>query len=182
MLSSFSWLQFSIFILLGLAVYYGYVLVVYYGRELHRWITGRRNRLPGAIDQFEQAEAVEASAGEAVNNMQVVVADRSTEQTGSSPNGQQVSLFPIVSKEVEEDDIEKVANKAIGKVMAVLTAAKAGPITREEIEERFRSVLQGFGHLKDTPHQETINQIIERGCMHQFSLRFEAEVLRKLWD
>jgi hypothetical protein len=183
MLSSISWLQFTAFILLGLVIYYCYVVVVYYGRELRQWVSGRPTLLPDAGAQLEQAGSIVEAAVGTVNGVKEMVSDPPNGQTAAVPLGQQPSLFQQTGSRIDGDvDIYKAADKAIGRIVAVLRAAKESPLTREEIENRLRSVLEGYGELKDTPHQEAINQIIQRACIHQFNVRVEADTLERIWN
>jgi hypothetical protein len=182
MLDSISWLQFTAFIVLALVIYYAYVLVVYYGRELRLFIARRWGMLPDAVDQFEQDGRMADPSGSPVNEAEEVVQFTPIEQLPAPPPAQQAGLFHQAGSKVDDDaDIYRAADKAIGKVMAVLHAAKASPVSREEIEERLRSVLAGYVELRDTLHQEAINQIIQRACIHQFNLRLEVNTLERLW-
>jgi hypothetical protein len=155
MLQSISWSQFISFIFFGLLMYYGYILIRYYGLEIRHWISDRRGQSFDVAAQSEEGLITKEPAAEVAKEVAV--------------------------KEGEDLDLFKVTDTAIGKVTAMLNAAKASPISRGEIEERLRSVLTGFGELRNTQHQETINQIIERACVHHFNIRIEMEALRKLW-
>ncbi len=182
MLGSISWLQFTAFIVLALIIYYTYVLVVYYGRELRLFMARRWGILPDAGGQLEEdgpvAEPAEGLGKEGKEVMPLLL----NEPASTLPPSQQPSLFQQTGSSIEDEgDIYRSADKAIGKVMAVLHAAKASPVSREELEERLRSVLEGYGELRDTPHQEAIKQIIQRACIHQFSLRLEEDMLERLW-
>jgi hypothetical protein len=166
---------------LGLVVYYSYVLFCYYGSELRLWITGRRARLSGPVAQLEGEGTIEEALSGAVGQEQIATVRRSAGGAVLPAEGQQASLFPADPGQQVDQDPDRVTDKAIGAVNATLNAAKGSPITREEIAERLCSVLEGYGELKDTQHQETINQIIQRACTYLFNIRLEAEALQKLW-
>jgi hypothetical protein len=183
MLSSISWLQFSTFIFLGLVGYYGYVLVRYYGRELNAWLTGRPYGLEKTVEPGEAAGTlIEEPLSEQAMPAPPVIATGVAEQVASPAQGQQASLFTALAEVRGEQDLFKVTDKAIGTINTMLNAARGSTITREEIEERLRSVLQGYQRLRDTPHQEAIDQIIQRACRYLFNIRLEPEALEKLWN
>jgi hypothetical protein len=56
MLHSISWGQFSLVIFIGLAVYYGYVLIRYYGQGMQQFAQGNKNRVDEKVTSRERAQ------------------------------------------------------------------------------------------------------------------------------
>ncbi|HTR29901.1 MAG TPA: hypothetical protein VMH27_11570 [Puia sp.] len=153
MLKSISWSQFGLFLLLGAIVYYGWVAIRYYGRELR----GFANRKATEKDPAEGAQSADAA------------------------DTAQPTLFKEASADESAPELFKVMEKVITKLKSLVGEMTGKGIQRQELLDRLKAALAGYHHLKRTPYQVAINNYIERTCRTNFSLPLSEVDLEELW-
>jgi hypothetical protein len=154
MLSSISWGQFLLFMLVATCVYYGYVAVRFYRIEISALLRGQRPG--GPAGQPAVAGAVPAKQG---------------------------SIFPSTAPTGSEDaEMFKVMEKVVGLLKGLISDGVTSGIGREDLLDHIRGVLGSYRQLRKTPYQEAINNFLERSCATNFSLPLSAEDLAGLWD
>jgi hypothetical protein len=155
MLHSISWARFSAFIIIILVIYYGYVLLRFYERELRALVGVGKG---GSDGMTRETADVKKEKGV---------------ESGQAP------LFPETVGETPE--MFKVMEKVILLLRQVVSEAAATGVRREELEDRIRMVLSGYRQLVKTPYQVSINNFISRVCTTTFSLRLSEAEIAGLW-
>jgi hypothetical protein len=156
MLHSISWAQFGAVVTIGLVIYYGYVLLRFYGRELRALVGGGG---AGADGVMEVPAAVKKEKGAASG---------------------QATIFPEAAVG-ETPEMFKVMEKVIVLLRQVVGEAVEKGVRREELEDRIRMVLSGYRQLVRTPYQVSVNNFISRVCTTNFSLRLSDAEIAELW-
>jgi hypothetical protein len=156
MLHSISWARFGAVLFIAMVIYYGYVLLRFYGRELRALVTG----------------------GNAGNNG--MTQEIKGEKKGTGMEGGQAPLFPEAGVG-ETPEMFKVMERVVLLLRQVVSEAAATGVKREELEERIRMVLSGYRQLVKTPYQVSVNNFISRVCMTAFSLRLSDADIVELW-
>ena len=154
MLSTISWGQFILFLLLVAAIYYAYVALRFYRREFIGLVRGH--------------QAATAAIG------------KPSAAAPSQPK--QVAMFPEASPAGGEDtELFKVMEKVISLLKGVVSDGLTSGIGRDDLLDHLREILGGYRQLRKTPYQEAINNFIDRICSSNFSLQLSAEDLAGLW-
>lgn len=154
MLKQISWAQFGFFLFAAIVVYYLYVLVRFYHKEIGDLLAGKKRRPAPARK--------EASA------------------SPTSVDGGQASLFGT-DRPDETPELFKVMEKVISDLKTLVGVAVADRWGAEELKDRIQEVLGKFGQLKKTPYQIAINNYIVRVCSSNFSLVLDEDELEGLW-
>jgi hypothetical protein len=170
MLHSISWGQFGAFIFIGLVVYYGYVLVRFYHRELIAFVRGKKMVAGESVQGSAVAEDGRAEVG------------REKENGPGGVAGEQGTIFPAAVPEGNPaPEMFKVMEKVVLLLRQVISDGVATGVRRDELEHRIRQVLSGYRQLVDTPYQTPINNFIARSCATHFSLPLSDEEVAGLW-
>jgi hypothetical protein len=189
MLHAISWARFGAVLVVGLVVYYGYVLLRFYRRDLVALVRGKRSGVKGAGEGAETAVKVDRSGpkGPGVAATNRGMADQRPERAAdgvwpkAKAEGGQAALFPG-DREGETPELFKVMEKVIALLRQMFSEAAASGIRREELEDRIRTVLAGYRQLVKTPYQVSINNFIQRSCTTAFSLLLSDSEIARLWD
>jgi hypothetical protein len=168
MLNTISWLQFGLGLLTGLVLYYAFVLLSFYGKELKQFLQRRKDDPSPRTDSSVQGQP---SGGDAASR-----------QAASSSMGRaQPNLFPPEGATRDKPELFRVMEKVIALLRAVVEEGSATGITRDELLQRFRQVLSAYGHLKKTPYEVAINNYLQRTCTTHFSVMISDPDLAGLW-
>ena len=173
MLHSITWGQFGLVIFIGLVLYYGYVLLRFYGREMRGFAQGKKNGADWKAAAREQARAAPEPAK--VGPAGVVIGQRP--QRMESGQGK---IIPETAMG-ETPDLFKVTEKVIMLLRQVVNEAAATGVRRDELEDRMRMLLSGYRQLVKTPYQVSVNNFISRACMTTFSLQLSDREIAELW-
>ncbi len=164
MLHSITWGQFGLVIFIGLVLYYGYVVVRYYGRELSGFAQGNKNRQDRKGAKLEPAEEAKGAVTGGTS-------------VGDQAAGQGSMFSERAAVEGQTPELFKVMEKVIVLLRQVVSEAAATGVRREELEDRIRMLLSGYRQLVKTPYQVSVNNFISRACATNFSLRLtDAEI------
>jgi hypothetical protein len=197
MLHAISWARFGAVLFIGLVIYYGYVFLRFYRRDLVALLRGDRSGRKGMAESVETAVKVaQGEVNEVGAGVDRGVADRKSAraaggaertesadvvQTPAKAEGGQAALFPG-DKEGETPELFKVMEKVVKLLRQMFGEAAATGVRREELEDRIRTVLSGYRQLVKTPYQVSINNFIQRSCTTAFSLLLSDSEIMRLWD
>lgn len=203
MLQSISWLQFGSFIFISLAVYYGYVLYRFYGREVLAFIgLGKDGMDEGGAELVRAAD--EKGVGSEVRNAGL---DEKTGEAGKAGNGEgsergaseegvaeqevvhgeslpgegQGVLFDVSAAGQSQPQMFKVMEKVVGLLRVLMNDGAATGVRREELEGQIQQVLGKYRHLLRTPYADTVNHFIMRCCMTQMGFSMTEDDVGRLW-
>jgi hypothetical protein len=161
MLHSISWARFGAFIIIILVIYYGYVLLRFYARELRALVGVGKGDSDGMTRETVEVKKVKGV------------------ESGQAP------LFPEAQVEAgvgETPELFKVMEKVVMLLRQVVSEAASMGVRREELEDRIRMVLSGYRQLVKTPYQVSINNFIQRSCSTTFSLLLSDKEVAGLWE
>jgi hypothetical protein len=136
------------------ALYYGYVAVRFYRREIMGLLRGAKNN-----QQTSNAQAP------AVN---------------SRPAPEQGTMFPVTSSD-QASELFKAMEKVIGLLKQMISDGVTSGIGRDDLLDHIRELLAQYRHLRRTQYQIAINNFLVRSCASNFSLPLADEDLAKLW-
>jgi hypothetical protein len=188
MLQSISWARFGAVLFIGLVIYYGYVLLRFYGRELRALFGGGEAGLNGTR---QGTEGMKVGSGVVEGAAGIGAAESGTAGGGASGvgvdqapqrrDGGQGKIFPEAAGE-ETPELFKVMEKVIVLLRQMVNEAAATGVRREELEDRIRILLSGYRQLVKTPYQVSINNFIARTCTTNFSLMLSDREIAGLWE
>jgi hypothetical protein len=135
-------------------VYYVYVGVRFYWREVLEFFAGQ-----GA----EVKTSLRAVDGKVEDSGQPTLFKAEGPAAGESPE-----LF-------------KVMEKAITVLKGVISQGASSGTGTEELTDHIREVLGGYRQLRGTQYEVAINNFLVRICATNFSLVLDADMLRRLW-
>jgi hypothetical protein len=171
MLRSISWLQFSIFLLAVLLVYYGYWAWRFELAWIRRVLAvmldsgsasaGTNVVAPGGLSPAEKEQAV---AGE--------VPAASSAQEAKAGNTSSVAA---------DMDGFRETDLVIKQLKGGLEEAVRSGLDRQGIERGIRKILADHPGLMDTPFEVTVNAFIERTCRASFGWELKGDGLAGLW-
>lgn len=183
MLQSISWARFGAGVFIGLVIYYGYVLLRFYGRELSA-LLGRGEVSSNGIRQGTEVTKVGSGFVEGSGGSGAAEASAARGVVGQAPQrmeGGQGTMFPEAAVG-ETPELFKVAEKVIVLLRQMVNDAAATGVRREELEDRIRMLLSGYRQLVKTPYQVSINNFIARTCTTNFSLMLSDREIGELWE
>jgi hypothetical protein len=176
MLQSISWARFGAVLFIGLVIYYGYVLLRFYGRELRALFGGGEAGLNGTR---QGTEGMKVGSGVVEGAAGIGAAESGTAGGGASGvgvdqapqrrDGGQGKIFPEAAGE-ETPELFKVMEKVIVLLRQMVN------------EAAIRMVLLGYRQLMKTPYQVSINNFIARTCTTNFSLMLSDREIAELWE
>jgi hypothetical protein len=152
MLSRVSWGQFGVLLLGAAIVYYAYVLMTFYRKEMKDFLSGKRR--PGVPPGKVVAKTP---------------ADQTTLFVADQPGADHTP------------EMFKVMEAVISQLKSVVSMGVAYRSGEEELKDRIREVLAKFGHLKRTAYQVAVNNYLVRVCSSNFSMVLDEDGLEKLW-
>ena len=171
MLRSISWLQFSIFLLVVLLVYYGYWAWRFPLASLRQAFLyvffNRGERAVRNTVAVEGKASLENKVGAGVEVRADATGDGAIAES-SSQDSKGIDRF-------QETDI------IIQQLKAGLEEAVASGLDRAGIERGIKAVLAARRHLMGTPFEPTINAFIERTCRAHFGWQLPPYELAGLW-
>jgi hypothetical protein len=196
MLHTITWAQFGAVILLGLVIYYGYVLIRYYGRELRAFAQGKKvgsdgKGHPGHADIISHGPLLQGAGSGSAGSRGAGTGSSAGGPAVQGPAAGQVpvpaghgqgTIFPGPGTGDNTPELFKVMEKAIVLLRQVVAEASAAGVRREELEDRIRTVLSGYRQLVKTPYQVSINNFIARTCTTNFSLMLSDAEIAALWS
>ena len=203
MLHSISWARFGAVVFLALAVYYGYVLIRFYGRDLLALGRGGKsgdgegpNGGTGAgeervgdglaarrrADKGESPGGADGSVGDGGGGGVARLGVQITAGGKRSSSGEKAQARLFQERPAgETPELFKVMEKVILLLRQVVTEAAGTEITAEELQERIWGVLSGYRQLRRTPYEIAINNFISRTCATTFSLLISDVEIEALW-
>jgi hypothetical protein len=199
MFQTLTWKDYAIFLGGSLAVYYGYLALVYYRKELRQLL--RRSERPGApqwppsIDNSQDKKRVWR------------VEEMPAETTGRTPdpssNGQPLrhenwnnarSVLPeepLPEQLLEDDSNEDDEPEPLPEMEALQTVAQyirelfsqkeSVPVQREELLKSIQSQLKAYPILQAQPYKIAINNLITSEAKEKYQLVIDEEELESLW-
>lgn len=150
-------------------VYYVYVVGRFYRKEIISFLRGKRGagQAPG--------KPVRPGAGKAGLPLAGPGGD-------VVPDPRQPKLFQGTEEGAgAAPELFKVMEKVVGVLKSVVAQAVAGGTEKEELLDHIQEVLAGYGHLRGTPYQESINRFLMKTCSSNFSLVLGDMDLVDLW-
>jgi hypothetical protein len=178
MLHSISWTQFGVFIFTGILIYYGYVLVRYYGQELRDFAHGKKPAGAGKIPGTQGSLAAGVAPGKGAGMASAAVVP----EAGLRQDVGQGLMFPDQgAPDGDRPELFKAMEKVIILLRDVVNEGKATGIRRDELEERIQAVLSGYRYLLKTPYEVSINNFLTRTCTTTFSLALTDQDVTRLW-
>jgi hypothetical protein len=199
MFQTLTWKDYAIFLGGSLAVYYGYLALVYYRKELRQIL--RRSERPGAprwppsIDTSQDKKRVWR------------VEEMPAETTGRTPdpssNGQPLrhenwnNARPVLPEEtlpkqlLDDDHNEDDEPEPLPEMEALQTVAQyirelfsqkeSMPLQREKLLKNIQSQLKAYPILQAQPYKIAINNLITSEAKEKYLLVIDEEELESLW-
>jgi len=185
MLHTITWLQFVSFLFICLGIYYAYVLIRYYNREVLDYVLKRR----GQVARLE-ADAMEGPSGKEAGRPEVVDRSGPGAEKGmrlvsgktAGPDGVQGEMFEGQPGEHETPKGFRQMEKAVALLQALTVDWSVTTLRREELEEEIGKILSGYRQLRGTEYEVAINNYLERTCKTRFALTLADEDVKRLWD
>jgi hypothetical protein len=186
MLHTISWLQFVSFLFICLGIYYAYVLIRYYRREVLDFV--RRGQKTNSELVREGSERLPDENGEQVNKVDQSNSDGKKEvQAGQGqearPGGKQAEMFAEGRPAANETpEGFRQMEKVIALLQAVSVDWSVTTLRRAELEEEIGKILWANRQLRNTEYEVAINNYLERTCKTRFALTLTEGDLKRLWD
>ncbi|MBF9252140.1 hypothetical protein I2I11_02430 [Pontibacter sp. 172403-2] len=164
MFTSISWTNYIVVIILLLAIYYILIGICFYSRDFQQFLTVRRKG------------KIRSSGDEIVDDIPLNNPDDPFKQIESDLSFSD-SSFAQTSDDTFED---------IERLILRLKEAIADAGTKQYIKQEFflllQLILKEYPHLKDSPFQSTINELIISECGKYGSIAISEEEVVMLWN
>lgn len=164
MFRNITWTNYIVVIIVLLAIYYLFIGIRFYFRDLQDFLTQRRkdnkhflsDEIIDGILQSSHAEPFEESQSE--------------------------QLIPDSSFAQTSDDTFEDIERLIVQLKEAICDAGTKTYTREEFFLLLRLILIEYPHLKDSPFQSALNELIVSECEKYGSIVISEEEVVMLWN
>jgi len=158
MINNISWTSYWQAIAIILLFYYGFILFVYYRKDLLKILAGNKNQLSAGVLQPTPLKDLSADR----QHQNEFVKDRLAEADDSK------ELMPVVQSLIDET------------VAYMEQAGHAGAV-KEEIVFSLQQIIKKYPVVKFTAHQPAINDLILYECETKCSVKLDKDDINGVW-
>jgi type I site-specific restriction-modification system R (restriction) subunit len=180
MLKEITWKDYWTIVLVLTAVYYIFILLLFYRRELAIIAKGKGNFKMS----FKDESKVSLRNGNEMVSPTVRSPLREEEEANPSANIHSDDIDEILNDEdnnFHEINLIPYAHELADEIKQLVEKAKEKRYIKEELLFSIQKLIKAYNQLKGTSYQREINNLIISTCKTQCSLHLSADEVDTVW-
>ncbi len=158
MINNISWASYWQVIVITLLIYYGFVLYLFYRKDILNLVIGIQRRL-----------LVEPIQGTPNKN------------PATDRNHRDEIIETILSTRDEAEELSPILQSLIDEVVAYLDQASYSKASKEEITFSLQQIIKKYPQPKLTSHQPAINKLLKFECENKCSVILDDDDINSVW-